>query len=324
MSTQLALPPPAPAELVAAAARGAIEGNTRRSYGTAWRRWDRWCALSVVNNRMPFDPLQVAAFFLSMEGAGYQWGAVEIAYAAFVRGHRMAGHYWPPAGPAAHQLRDVMRALRKRMRRPERRVRPLTVKMLRVASKRLGHGVHAARDRAMLLLGFATGSRSAELVALNVVDWRAADHGERDRPVVLQVVDAKSNVARSVTVPWGRDPLSCPVRAMRLWLKVRGPVDAGAPLFCSMRGEQCEQALRLRADSLIRAVRRAVRFCRGENPRAFAAHSLRAGFVTTARAAGAEPWEIMAQTGHKTLAEILKYDRDAAHVGRSAALVLGL
>ena len=43
----------------------------------------------------------------------------------------------------------------------------------------------------------------------------------------------------------------------------------------------------------------------------YSGHSLRAGFVTSAAAAGMPTWKIKAQTGHVTDAMVSRYIRDA-------------
>ena len=49
----------------------------------------------------------------------------------------------------------------------------------------------------------------------------------------------------------------------------------------------------------------------GLDPSRYSGHSLRAGFVTSAAAAGMPTWKIKAQTGHVTDAMVSRYIRDA-------------
>jgi integrase len=50
----------------------------------------------------------------------------------------------------------------------------------------------------------------------------------------------------------------------------------------------------------------------GQDARRFAGHSLRSGFVTSAARGGADMSSIMRQTGHRSLAMVLRYVREAS------------
>jgi integrase len=66
--------------------------------------------------------------------------------------------------------------------------------------------------------------------------------------------------------------------------------------------------------AFVRTVARIVK-CRakaaGLDPGPYSGHSLRAGFVTDAAAAGMPTWRIKAQTGHATDAMVSRYIRQA-------------
>ena len=70
---------------------------------------------------------------------------------------------------------------------------------------------------------------------------------------------------------------------------------------------------------LKRAVARA-----GFDPAGFAGHSLRAGFATQAARNGASAFDIMRQTGHKSITTVSRYVRDAQIFRDAPASRLGL
>jgi site-specific recombinase XerC len=74
------------------------------------------------------------------------------------------------------------------------------------------------RDRALLLVGFAGAFRRSELVSLDVAEVTfGADS------LVLQLRRSKTDQegeGRKVGLPFGSNPLTCPVRALRDWLDV--------------------------------------------------------------------------------------------------------
>ena len=62
----------------------------------------------------------------------------------------------------------------------------------------------------------------------------------------------------------------------------------------------------------------------GYDPARFSGHSLRAGLVTTAAAAGVDERTIMEQTGHKTTTMVRRYMRRGSLFRNNAAAKVGL
>src|SRR5205807_9355519 len=84
-----------------------------------------------------------------------------------------------------------------------------------------------ARDRALLLVGFAGAFRRSELVSLDVGDVAFSADG-----LVVQLRRSKADPegqGRKVGLPFGSNPLTCPVRALRDWLD-RAAL-SGGPIF---------------------------------------------------------------------------------------------
>jgi integrase len=124
---------------------------------------------------------------------------------------------------------------------------------------------------------------------------------------------------RTVAMPTGEHPDTCPIRALQTWLDAAG-ITAG-PVFRSVdrHGHVAEHALSPRsiAKILKRAAARA-----GINAASIAGHSLRAGMVTQAAMNGAEEREIARTTGHRSVGMVRRYIRDGRAFGASAQLGL--
>ena len=61
----------------------------------------------------------------------------------------------------------------------------------------------------------------------------------------------------------------------------------------------------------------------GFEPSGYSGHSLRAGFATSAAAAGVQSWKIRQQTGHASDAMLMRYIRDGdLFVGNAAGSLL--
>ena len=94
----------------------------------------------------------------------------------------------------------------------------------------LGDGLADARDRTLLLFGFAGALRRSELVALDVEDVSEDDAGLR---LVLRRSKTDQEAEGAIRgLPYGSHPATCPVRAWRRWLAVSG-IETG-PAFRSV------------------------------------------------------------------------------------------
>jgi integrase len=115
------------------------------------------------------------------------------------------------------------------------------------------------RDRAWVLLAFAVAARRSEAAGLLVLDVADDPH---DLVVDVRVTKTKP---RQVAVPYGSDPLTCPVRALS---------GVAATAIVTRAGECAEVTAHLTG------------------------HSVRAGMATAARAAGKDRKAIADTTGH--------------------------
>jgi integrase len=166
----------------------------------------------------------------------------------------------------------------------------------------------AARDKALLLVGFAGAFRRSELVALRVEDIMPHAHG-------LELLIRRSKTdqdgqGRTVFIPLARSAERCPVQALRHWLELAG-IGEG-PLFrpLNRHDQLVGVGLALTSQSVALVVKNAVRSAKGmDAARLVSAHSLRAGFVTEAAVVGMQNSAIMGQTGHKSLEMLMRYVR---------------
>ena len=187
------------------------------------------------------------------------------------------------------------------------------------------------RDRAMLLLGFASGMRRSELVSLDVGDLAFVEEGV-DVFLRRSKTDPEGE-GRVIGIPYGRQSETCPVVALRRWIGIAG-LSKSDPLFPRLvpsgrpSGRPRKNVGRIRpgrlsAQGVARVVQRAASRA-GLDAAAVAGHSLRSGFATEAAAQGAPEHAIMRQTGHRSLAMLRRYIREGDRYRDNAASYLGL
>ncbi len=190
----------------------------------------------------------------------------------------------------------------------------LTLDLLRatlLTLQRERNALKATRDRALLLLGFAGAFRRSELAALDVGDLR---FDRRGLTVTLRRSKTdQGGAGRDVAIPVVNIETLCPVRAMREWLE-RADVTEGAVFrtfsMPRRRGKQSQlQTQRIDAKDVARLVQRVARNAHLEGD--FAAHSLRAGFVTSAAQKMVPEVDIQRVTGHRSIATLRRYVRRA-------------
>jgi integrase len=176
-----------------------------------------------------------------------------------------------------------------------------------------------ARDKALILLGFAGAMRRSELVALNWEDIQLADEG-----VVVFITRGKTDqmgCGRKIGIPFGSDPLTCPVQALLNWQDKSGL--STEAIFRKVNRHERPEGKRLCGHSVALIVKKAFKAI-GKPSLPFSGHSLRAGLATQAAMSGASERSIQNQTGHKSLKVLRTYIRDGNLFRENAAKKTGL
>jgi integrase len=202
-------------------------------------------------------------------------------------------------------VRLTIRGIRRRHGRPQRRVAPLKIQQLAEIVSRLGSESRDLRDRALLLVGFGGAFRRSELIAVNC-EWIE----RRQQGIAITLPRSKTDQegrGRSIAIPRIGGPI-CPVAALDAWLQASRIADG--PLFrpVSKAGRVLRGQLSAGAVAVI-VKQRVVQI--GLDPAHYSGHSLRAGFATSAAAAGLPVWKIKGQTGHISDAVVGRYIREA-------------
>jgi integrase len=181
-------------------------------------------------------------------------------------------------------------------------------------------GLIGARDRAMILLGFAGAFRRSELIGLDVAD---CDFGKDGLTITLRRSKTdQDGQGRKIGIPYGSIPDTCPVRTVQMWMEQAGITTTG-PLFRSITRHGKLRPGRLAGIDVARVVKKlAVRA--GLDAAKYAGHSLRAGHATSAAIAGATERSIMNQTGHRSVQMVRRYIRDGSLFRENSAGKLGL
>lgn len=288
--------------------------NTIRAYRSAWADFEAWCVAQGLR-ALPAAPDTVALYVTAM-AARAKASTIQLRLSAISQAHQAAGHPSPTKEPA---VRLTWAGIRRVIGTAAEGKAPALTEDVRAMVDALPDNLLGTRDRALLLLGFAGAFRRSELVGLDVVDVE-------DRPEGLVATLRRSKTdqdgaGRTVGIPYGSKPATCPVRALRAWLEAS--VIAEGPIFrpVDRHGVMGPARLSDRAVALV-VKRTALRV--GLDPARYAGHSLRAGLVTSAAAAGVQERVIAEQTGHKSMLVLRRYIREGSLFRENAAAEVGL
>ena len=339
----------------------ALSERTRKAYRRAWSDFTDYCE-GIGKDPLPARPLAVAAYINNRARArptargaskdrsseGLAASTLEQRLAAIKYYHESEGRASPTDHP---QVSRVMQGIRNDTGRQEALPRveaaPLVSSDLRQALEVLpGEGaappqsetaayakwLRGRRDRALMLLGFATALRPRELVSIEKKHVARGVNGKKEG-LIVHIPRSKADQAgegQTVTALKNEaDPTCCPVRALSRWRRAAS-IEEGS-LFRGVRrdGEVLPGSISYK--TLNRLVKRACREA-GLEPegfseakrRRYSAHSLRAGHVTDASSHGAPDNVLMMQTRHADPKTLRKYDRPSQQLEESSSAFLGL
>jgi len=295
-----------PAGLVASAreyVKHAKADATRKAYAGDWQAFVAWCDSKGLE-ALPASPDTVACYVAALADAGRKYAGIARTLTGISQAHKHAG-LLSPRGAA--QVQAAMQGIRRTLGVAQVQKSPILAGELRAMVSAMPVSLKGARDRALLLLGFAGAFRRSELAGLNVSDLAFGADG-----LTVTLRRSKTDqegAGRKVGVPFGSEPTTCPVRTLKAWLESSGVV-AGA-LFVGMTRHGHLTGKRLLGCDIARVVKVAASAI-GLDASGFSGHSLRAGLATSAAKAGKSERAIMNQTGHRSVTMVRRYIRDAS------------
>lgn len=280
---------------VADLVEASISESTRRAYRADLDHFLVW------GGTVPASPALVASY-LASHADGLAVATLVRRTATLSKVHEARGF---PNPCRAEIVRATLRGIRRIRGTAQQQAKPLLREDLMLVLDGLGATTtRDARDRALLLIGFAGGFRRSELVGLDHADIEHVRHG-----LVVTLRRSKTDqegAGRKIGIPLGRTRY-CPVAALDAWLSMTGS-DSG-PVFRPVDRHGHIQPERLSGEAVSLVIRERVARV-GIDPTGYSGHSLRAGFATSAAQAGVSTLKIRQQTGHASDAMLARYIRE--------------
>jgi integrase len=314
--------PPAPRAALALAKSKTYQSaadapETLRAYKADFDNFSAWCEAHSFQS-LPAVPETVGAY-LAAAGLGYALSTLRRRVAAIARAHRMAKQPIDTRNPA---IRETLRGIARTHGEPPRRSAALATEEIVSLVATCGPDLAGLRDRALLLLGFAGALRRSELVGLDAEHLRPTPLGMR-RLIARSKTD-KAGKGVEIGIARGSTPETCPVSAVRAWLKVAEITDG--PIFrrVTQRGTVGKHRLHPDAVRQILLKRAGAAGIEGTLFEPITPHGMRAGFISTAYSNSVPDEQIMGHTRHRSLPTMRSYIRRGKLAKESPAGKLGL
>lgn len=288
--------------------------NTRQAYASDWAQFTTWCH-THQRRALPATPETVLGYIGTMAGQ-LRVATIDRRLCGIAFYHHQARQPDPTADP---EVATVLRGVRRKHGIAPLGKLPITIDLLQALVVACDTTYRGTQERAVFLLGFAGAFRRSELVALRMDDLTFVPEG-----LIVRVRRSKSDQEGRGTdkgIPHGGHAATCPVRAVRAWLKTAGIRSGRLFRALTPHGQQTQRPLP--AYAVGRMVQRAVQR-QGLDATQYGGHSLRAGFVTAAAHAGVAERLIMEQTGHTDVRTLRRYIRDGSLFRENAAAQVGL
>lgn len=283
--------------------RESLSENTRKAYRSDLAHFSDW------GGELPASA-DLVARYLADHAETLAPSSLARRVATLSKVHE--ANAWP--NPCRSEIvRATMRGIKRVKGTAQDQARPLLREDLFILLDTLGDDARGKRDRTLLLIGWAGGFRSSELVGLDLADIEEVREG-----LVLHLRRSKTDQTgqgRKIGIPLGRTR-HCPVVSLSAWLSVLASEEG--PIFRPVDRHGNVQSDRLRSDAVSTILRN--RLARaGINPEGYSGHSLRAGLATSAIKAGVPTHKVRAQTGHASDLMLSRYVRDAGLFDGNAA-----
>lgn len=293
--------------------------STREGYARDWAKFETWCLERRVSP-LPAHPEVVATYLTWLSETawnehnnrlGYKPATLRRARASIAVQHNKAG---VPSPCRDERVASVVKAAKKKKGGSQRRARPLMPDHMRAIFKWLdskGKPLRAARDRALLAVGWAGGLRREELVALRSQDVRIHDGYVNifiERSKTDQEAEGETVTYESAQET-GED--ACPMSVLGAWRGVltQHGADDDSPFIRRVVKEVLvlEPVSVKKVDRLVRAGAKAI----GLDPTKYSSHSLRAGIATWfIHAIRKVPYDVKKHMRHGSVAMLDIYVRE--------------
>lgn len=281
--------------------------NTVRGYEIDLRQWQAWCTERGYR-ALPATSNVAAAWAVHLGNEGKAYATIGRMLAAVASLHRTAG---VPGLLRSGAVNQALRGLRRKLGTKQKQKLPLLREELHEVLAAAPDSFRWLKRRALLLVGWSAALRRSELAVIRLEHLTFEDEG-----LALWIPKSKTDQESAgcmLHVPRTENEHQCPVVMLARWL-VESEITSGNVFRKIYKNGSLGD--RITGRHINEIVKNAASMI-GRPGHLYGGHSLRAGLVTSAMAAGLSPLEISLLTRHKSMQTLRRYVRPQDPYGTS-------
>ena len=266
--------------------------NTLRAYEADYKDFGRFC-IKHGFKPMPTEP-KILTLYLTHLSQTSKFSTLKRRLASISVIHRLSGHYIDTKHP---MITENLMGIKRVKGSYQKAKKPILINDLKSIVNVIDKDQNEkrrAKNRALILVGFAGGFRRSELVAILFEDIDFVPEGVKI--FIKRSKTDQSGEGMTKGIPYFLNSEYCPVISLKNWLQ-KSEIKSGKIFNMSDKSV----ALTIKKYTAIA----------GLDSNKYSGHSLRSGFATSAAESGAEERSIMAMTGHKTSQMVRRYIQEA-------------
>ena len=266
--------------------------NTLRAYKADYKDFAGFC-IKHGFKAMPSEP-KVISLYLTHLSQTSKFSTLKRRLASISVIHKLSGHYIDTKHPMITENLMGIKRVKGSFQKAKKPILINDLKSIVNVIDKDKNQKRKAKNRALILIGFAGGFRRSELVAILYEDIDFVTEGVKI--FIKRSKTDQSGEGMTKGIPYFSNPDYCPVIALKDWIE-KSQIKSGKIFDMSDK-------------SVALAIKKYTAIA-GLDSNKYSGHSLRSGFATSAAELGAEERSIMAMTGHKTTQMVRRYIQEA-------------
>ena len=266
--------------------------NTIRAYKSDFNHFVNFCKKNNFK-ALPANP-KIVSFYITDLSSNSKVSTLKRRLASISVIHKLKGHYIDIKHPL---IIENLMGIQRKKGVFQRSKKPILINELKaiinIIDKSEKNEVKKARDKALILIGFAGGFRRSELVNIDYEDLEFTKEGVKI--FLKRSKTDQSGEGMIKAIPYFKDINFCPIHSLKRWIEI-SQINKGLIFDIS--------------DKMVAILIKKYLSEAGFDSEKYSGHSLRSGFATVAADSGADEKSIMTMTGHKTTQMVRRYIKE--------------
>ena len=256
--------------------------NTLRAYKSDFKDFGGFCAKHGFDS-LPTEP-KVVSLYLTHLSKNSKISTLRRRLVSIGMVHKLKGHYLDTKHPI---IIENLLGIKRVKGSYQKGKKPILINHLKsiinVIDEQKIDEIKKARDKALLLVGFAGGFRRTELISIDHEDLEFVTEGVKI--IVKRSKTDQFGEGMTKGIPYFSNQKYCPVNNLKKWLELSN-IKSG-PIFRRFAKGSVLTNYRLTDQSVVLIIKIYLNLAGIENKN-YSGHSLRSGFATVAAESGAD------------------------------------